>query len=76
MTGGRAETAKPKGLYSTSSTAHISMIRSDEDPDDSEHKHNKRKTDNEEHNADKKTEEDDEEPYDGIYINKQARQIT
>eukprot|EP00972_Heterocapsa_arctica_P035276 5190334-Heterocapsa_arctica.AAC.1 len=35
-----------------------------EEPDDSEHKHNKRKKDIEEENADKNDEEDDEDPDD------------
>eukprot|EP00972_Heterocapsa_arctica_P029149 4285926-Heterocapsa_arctica.AAC.1 len=59
MTGGRVEIAKPKNI--------------DEDPDDSAHKHTQRKKYNEEENADKKNEEDNKYPDDGIEISKQAR---
>eukprot|EP00972_Heterocapsa_arctica_P052519 7725954-Heterocapsa_arctica.AAC.1 len=56
---------KAKGpLLNKRNCAHFNDQKIDEDPDDSEHKHNKRKTDNEEENADKKNEEDDEEPDD------------
>eukprot|EP00972_Heterocapsa_arctica_P100537 14822925-Heterocapsa_arctica.AAC.1 len=56
---------KAKGpLLSKTNCTHFNEQKIDEDPDDSEHKHNKRKSDNEEDNADKKNEEDEEEPDD------------
>eukprot|EP00972_Heterocapsa_arctica_P005581 824486-Heterocapsa_arctica.AAC.1 len=56
---------KAKGpLLNKINCTHFNAQKINEDPDDSEHKHNKRKTDKEEDNADKKNEEDDEEPDD------------
>eukprot|EP00972_Heterocapsa_arctica_P054596 8042506-Heterocapsa_arctica.AAC.1 len=62
-------------LLNKRNCTHFNEQNIDEDPDDSEHKHTKRNKHKEEEHADKKNEEDNEDPDDGIEINKQARTI-
>eukprot|EP00972_Heterocapsa_arctica_P033232 4889302-Heterocapsa_arctica.AAC.1 len=58
---------KAKGpLLNNRNCTHINEKKMHEDPDDSEHKHNKRTKEHEEDNADKKNEEDNKYPDDGI----------
>eukprot|EP00972_Heterocapsa_arctica_P085007 12526800-Heterocapsa_arctica.AAC.1 len=54
---------------------HFVENKPEEDPDDSGHGHNKRNKDNDDEKAEKKYDEDNNEPEYGIEINKQARKI-